>query len=61
MYVASHHININGPHMRPCGRILKQWMKLSIILIKFCAAYDETEVNLTNMLKKIGKFYYTNT
>jgi hypothetical protein len=28
IHMVLHRININGPHMRPCGRILKQWLQL---------------------------------
>jgi predicted metal-dependent peptidase len=34
MHAVSHHISINGPHMRSYDRILKQWIQTSVNLQK---------------------------
>jgi hypothetical protein len=46
MHAASHRIKINGPHMRPCGCILKDPFSLyNSHYIIFLVAHEEDNTN----------------
>jgi hypothetical protein len=40
MHAASHRISNSGPHMRPCGRILKQWFYEAATDVNLLVTYN---------------------